>query len=305
MTSRKLLFTIVVVALAIVASEIWLYAQPRPSAQPLLKQVTKVSPQQLDPLIAESRPLTTNIVSPSVSPATSTSHSIDSVSITPPSIVAGSQTPVVITAQISDSAVIRNSVQLLDVLPTGSTQTIGTLNDNGQNGDLIPDDNIFTITASFAAFPVGVLNLRISAAFSGALLRTQAGPFQLTIEPPISTSTWITLTDAQHLFSIKVPAEWGITVSETAGDSIGAVKVINFEFPDGTIAFSIEVYTTQVWSAIQTSDGGPVPALLGQSGQYVFGESQPQEALNGESISQDELAMDLPDVFATFSTFGQ
>jgi hypothetical protein len=77
-----------------------------------------------------------------------TSHNIDWLSMTPPQISGGSSNPVVITAQISDPAVIRNSVNLLYVPATGAPQVIGTLHDDGLNGDATADDNIFTFSTS-------------------------------------------------------------------------------------------------------------------------------------------------------------
>jgi hypothetical protein len=177
------------------------------------------------------------------------------------------------------------------------------MNDDGQNGDLVANDDIFTISTSFGGYPIGTLNLRISSAFSGSLLRTQSGVFQLNIQSPTSTTGWSTLTDSQHLFSIEIPPQWGLVVVETPGDAAGAVKLVHFEFPDGTTAFTISVYAPSVWVAIQTSDAGPVPSLLGQTSQYVFGESEEQDSVSGESISQDQLDQILPQVFATFKAF--
>ena len=81
-----------------------------------------------------------------------------------------------ITAEIDDPTVITNSVKLLYIPASGSPVVIGSLNDDGLNGDAAADDNVFTIIPSFASYPIGTMNLAISASFTGL-----AQPVQCTL----------------------------------------------------------------------------------------------------------------------------
>lgn len=190
-------------------------------------------------------------------------------------------------------------MNLLYVSPTGTAQTIGVLNDNGLSGDAVAGDNIFTIVSSFAQYPAGTVNLRISAAFSGSLLRLQTGLFQLNVLPPVATAGWVTLTDSKRLFSVQVPSTWGLVVAEAPGDDPGTLKNVHFEFPDGTIVFTISIHPTSSLDTLQNGDG-PQPVFLGQSSQYVFGESDTQVVIGNEPISMAEIAQTLSQIMATF-----
>jgi hypothetical protein len=179
---------------------------------------------------------------------------------------------------------------------------IATLNNDGIDGDVVAGDNIFTAAGSFTQYPVGTVELRISAAFSGSLVRTQTGPFQLEIEPAADLSGWTTLMDSQRLFSIKAPATWGLVLDETPGDDPGTLKNVDFEFPDGTIVFRISVNTISSWDAMQSGySQGPVPVFLSRNNQYVFGQAGTQVPIIGEPISAEELSKTLPQVLATFN----
>jgi hypothetical protein len=99
--------------------------------------------------------------------------SIEVPQVRPATITAGSSTPVLVTAVIADPKLIAGSVFLLRVNETG-TIPIGTLHDDGVNGDEVAGDRIFSIRVTFAD-PVGTrVQLRITAAFRGVLARTQA-----------------------------------------------------------------------------------------------------------------------------------
>src|ERR1039458_1109768 len=294
----KTLIFAIGIAIVVSLGAVWLFATPgqTPSSHFELP-ADSTSP-------ASSSASSSNLLSASTSTAATPTHSIDWVSIAPPSIASGSGEPVIITAEISDPAVIRNSVNLLYVSPTGTPQVIGALNDNGLNGDAVAAANIFTIVTSFAQYPVGTVNLRISAAFMGSLLRTQTGIFQLNVLPPVATSGWVTVTDSQRLFSIQAPSTWGLIATETPGDDPGTLKYVNIEFPDGTIVFTISVNTTSSWAAMQSGySQGPVPVFIGKNSQYVFGQSGTQVPIIDEPVSAAEIAQTLPQTLASVHVF--
>jgi hypothetical protein len=292
----KWLIVLLAVA-AILLAGILLWAAPQGVQRKVAPVVPSTSSTQSTAVSVQ--PLAPSPTASLVAAATTT-HNIDWVSISPSTMSSGAGTPVTITAQISDPAVIRNSINLIFVSSTGTPQIIGTLNDNGVNGDATANDNIFTIVMPFARYPSGTVDLRISAAFTGSLTRAQSGLFELNIVPPVATSTWTTLTDSQQLLSIQVPSAWNLVVSESPGDDPGTIKNVHFEFPDGTIVFTISVDSTSSLDALQNGDG-PQPVFLGQSGQYVFGETDPQSVIGNESISMTEIAQTLPQIMATFT----
>ncbi len=229
-------------------------------------------------------------------------HSIDWVSISPPSITAGASSPVTVTAQITDPAVIRNSVNLVYMPPSGAPTVIATLNDAGVNGDLTADDNIFSLTTTtlFSTYRVGTVQLAVSAAFTGTLSRAQS-TFQFGIDAPVSTAGWVPLTDSQRLFSIQVPSAWNLHTTENPTDGED-IKSVDFAFPDGTVVFSIFIYTPDAWALIQTG-GEPAPALVGQTHQYIFGEADSQAEILNESVSETDIFKALPQILATFRAF--
>jgi len=224
---------------------------------------------------------------------------MDWVSITPPVLAYGASNPVVVTAQITDEALIRSSLNLLYVPKNGTPQIIGPLNDDGVNGDLVAGDRIFTIvSSSLAHLPIGLDNLAISAAFAGTLVRTQSA-LSIDIVPQAQTSGWLSMSDSQNVFSIKLPSTWNLKTTESAGDAPGEIKDVDFEFPDGTSVFSISVYTPGAWASLQSQDG-PLPAYLGQNSKYVFGESDHQDPITGQSVTEDVILQLMPQVMATF-----
>src|SRR5437016_3941497 len=68
----------------------------------------------------------------------------------PPAIPIGTQTLVTVTASIPDPSLIPDSVNLLRINPNGVTPTIlGSLHDDGKNGDLLAGDQLYTIQVLF------------------------------------------------------------------------------------------------------------------------------------------------------------
>jgi hypothetical protein len=80
------------------------------------------------------------------------------------------------------------------------------------------------------------------------------------------------------------------------------IKDVDFTLPDGTSIFAISVYSSTVWTAMQTGDA-PLPVFLGQSGSNVFAESENQDPISNEPISQQVLSQTLPQIVATFKAF--
>ena len=94
--------------------------------------------------------------------------------VSPNLIPANTSAPVMVTARITDVNVIPSTMQLHRVDSTGSVTVIGTLHDDGRDGDAVAGDRIFTIQVPLMLQPAEFL--RVSAGFMSGL-------------PPITSST--------------------------------------------------------------------------------------------------------------------
>ena len=267
---------------------VWLLGQPIPRSQPTQQLHSRVAPAS-------------SSAAPTPQSTTVSAHSLGVVTLAPPSIAAGSSQPVVITVQITDPALIAGSVNLVQVLPTGQALVIGQLNDNGTNGDLIPNDSVYSIAQPFTSLAVGTATLRISAAFSGSLARVQSPNLSLVVSQPAPTSTWATLTDSGKLFSISVPALWGLTTSEVANSDPDTVDSVVFSFPNGATAFVITEHTPSGWVDLQTN-GFTTPDELGQSGTYTFGWNPPPDIISVPGLTDSQIRSQYDTIRSTFQT---
>jgi hypothetical protein len=109
---------------------------------------------------------------------------IDAVSASPVYVPINRPTLVVVTARIAEPTVIATGVTLLKTDGEGRTlATLGTMRDDGSNGDVIAGDRTFTARTSVNEPAVGVLHFRVSAAFRGVVRRTLSAPIVITLDP--------------------------------------------------------------------------------------------------------------------------
>ncbi len=93
----------------------------------------------------------------------------------PSTIYVNSTTTVTITAQITDSLVIPNGVNLIQIDPvTGSQTVVGALSPNGQT---------FAITIQPATAGPALFSYQVSAAFKGLLRRSLSLPITVAVAP--------------------------------------------------------------------------------------------------------------------------
>jgi hypothetical protein len=112
--------------------------------------------------------------------------SIGTVQLTPTSIASGAATTVRVTAVIADPGVIPATVNLQRLNDAGApVAVLGTLHDDGVNGDAVAGDQIYTLDAVFTeTLPV---RLRVSAGFKGLLRRLFSAEMLLNINrPPVA-----------------------------------------------------------------------------------------------------------------------
>lgn len=93
----------------------------------------------------------------------------------------GLPTLVKVTIPITDPTVLPTGVLLQRLNANGSVTTLGTMRDNGTNGDVVGGDRIFTLTHTFNESQAGTIRLRASAAFRGVLRRVLSAPIIITV----------------------------------------------------------------------------------------------------------------------------
>jgi hypothetical protein len=129
--------------------------------------------------------------------------------VAPSTIIVNVPTGVKITAAIPDSSLIPNSVTLLRVDSGGQAiATLGTLHDDGLNGDVIAGDKIYTAVVTFTEPAPVQIYLQVSAAFRGMLRRTRTD----------APSVFVQTADASDR------AVQGLADELAAGDTIAALK---------------------------------------------------------------------------------
>jgi hypothetical protein len=102
----------------------------------------------------------------------------------PAYVVINVPTQVLITANITDASVIPSGVNLLKVDGSGKTLAVlGTMRDDGLNGDGVAGDKTFSLRTTVTEPSVGQIRLQVSAAFRGVLKRVLSVPIVVTIDP--------------------------------------------------------------------------------------------------------------------------
>jgi hypothetical protein len=101
---------------------------------------------------------------------------------TPMTAIVGTPTQITVTAFISDPSLIPTSVNLLQVNSDGTTTILGTLHDDGLNGDAFAGDSVFTFVTTMNASTVSQIRLQVSAAFKGVLQRVKSPTFSVFIQ---------------------------------------------------------------------------------------------------------------------------
>ncbi len=107
--------------------------------------------------------------------------------VSPAAITTGIPTAVTVSALITTAhaSIVANGVNLLQVDQNGgNARVLGTLNDNGANGDVIAGDGVFGGRVTLNQANVGLIYLQISVALQGALRRTLSPIGTLLVTPP-------------------------------------------------------------------------------------------------------------------------
>jgi hypothetical protein len=99
-----------------------------------------------------------------------TTPTVCGATISPTTIPSGTPTLVTVTVTVCDPSLIPNSLNLLQITST-ATDTLGSLHDDGQNGDVQAGDGIYTIQITINQPAGSSVQLEVSEAFLGVLRR--------------------------------------------------------------------------------------------------------------------------------------
>jgi hypothetical protein len=111
--------------------------------------------------------------------------------LSPGRIATGSAAPVTVTVSITDPNYIAGSGNVLRLKPDGSSPStptvLGTLRDDGLQGDAVAGDKVYTLRATLNEASAGIVSLQVSAAYKRELKRTLSAPLLLTVEAAEAT----------------------------------------------------------------------------------------------------------------------
>ncbi len=287
---------IAIIVLAI--GGVWLCAQQAPYKKTLTTNaITNTSTRisELAPRAPSSVLLATTTTAFDANPASTstataiTSHVIDSAGVDPSVIVSGSEQPVTFSADISDPALISDSINLIETKSGGSTVIIGSLQPAG--------DGAFALTTNLSKLPPGTFTFSISAAFSGQLKRSLAGiPFDVL--PVMDTSAWMSVS-GENFFTIKLPSEMHIANDPLSGGNYDT-HTFDIQLSNGTTLAWVFVFTDQQWTSAQQIEGdGGTPTLLSQGPSFVCGYTLSENDANTLGFNEGDLQSELLQALAT------
>lgn len=181
--------------------------------------------------------------------------SIGTVTFAPSSITYGVAISVTLTAPVTGTP-DPGSVMLQQLDSSGRVLAIlGTLHDDGLNGDPVANDGNYTLVTNFTEFTVGTIPLRVSATFSNAVNHALSPIANLTVTgtPPPT----VTITSPSDLSYLNLSPT---TVSGTVSDPTARVVINAINAPvDLTGKFSATVPLTEgpnILTATATSPSG-------------------------------------------------
>lgn len=184
------------------------------------------------------------------------SGSIGTITLAPASVTYGVAANVTITAPVTGDTPDPGSVMLQRLDSSGRVLAIlGTLHDDGLNGDPVANDGSYTLITSFTEFAVGAVPLRVSATFSNTVNHALSPIANLTVTgtPPPT----VTITSPSDLSYLNLTPT---TITGTVSDPAAKVVINAINAPvDPTGKFSATVPLTEgpnILTATATSPSG-------------------------------------------------
>lgn len=109
---------------------------------------------------------------------------LGSPTLAPDTAIAGQAATVQVTISITDPKFIAGSANVQRLKPDGAPlSVVGTLRDDGTNGDAVAGDKVFTLRFTTTEPAAGAVRYQVSAGFTGELKRTFSTPMTLTVNP--------------------------------------------------------------------------------------------------------------------------
>jgi hypothetical protein len=196
---KAIILTLGIVAILGVGA-LWLYAVPQPAPAgpptPARQANPSSSPSSLQQQ-ASSVPATASSSRP-----LAITHTVGIATATPNLITVGTSTQVTVTIQITDTALIATSVNLLRLGTAGTQPTILGAMQSAGNGT-------YSLQRAFSEPAAGQIKLQVSAAFQGSLQRV--------LSNIVTVNVWNVLMDATSGFTILYPPTLFLTETPAPG----------------------------------------------------------------------------------------
>lgn len=133
---------------------------------------------------------------------------------------------VTVTAAIDAPTLIASSVNLLQLNADGTTKVLGSMHDDGLNGDVHPGDQVFSFAVTFNSSAESQIQLQVSAAFKGILKRLKSPVVLFNIQKPDAAQQTLKALaqvlasgDVATALTYVVPSEKSTTALHSLGQS--------------------------------------------------------------------------------------
>jgi hypothetical protein len=163
-------------------------------------------------------------------------QTIASPTISPSSAPVGVGSNVTVTARITDPTLVPASVKLQLVDALGRATVIGDLHDDGLDGDLTANDQIFSIRFIVYQEKPTTQRYRVSAAFAGRIVRVFSKTMNFAVTG--SEATGVTFTQPANLAFVSTSP---IVVSGTVGDRNASVTINGIQASKNDDAFQASI----------------------------------------------------------------
>jgi len=181
---------------------------------------------------------------------------IGATAASPTSAPVGVATTVTVTSVITDPSLIPGSVNLQSLNSSGQViALLGTLHDDGLNGDAVANDGTYTLQTMIYETAPGPVTFRVSAAFKGSLLRVNSAPLTVNVT---GTAIGIRILQPSNLLFTNLSP---INVSGMVGDPTATVTVngVNAPVTGGQFLATIPlVEGLNTLTAVAKNPGGSV-----------------------------------------------
>lgn len=204
--------------------------------------------------------------------------SIGAANVSPMTAVIATPTQFTVQASITDPALISGSATLLQLNPNGTTTTLGTLHDDGANGDQTAGDQVLTLTVTLTAPAATTMQLQVSAAFKGQLLRVRSSPLNLFFQPAnapqqalAALSQSLATGDRTTALSYVNPSTNAISVINTYSQQ--ALNFLASELSSAVLVGSfpdLRIFDVPVTRADGTTVRSEFDMVPGLNGQWVI-----------------------------------